>query len=122
MDTIQELRRVLEIQLNYLGVNEISNQESTSPLSAVRQEITSYKRQLRIFTTISMVLGTLVCLAAIAAVVGATWIPWHYIGVLVVISIGGILKTVYIDRKLERVKKRELFLFMLHKMNKPSKN
>ncbi len=122
MDTIQEIRRVLEIQLNYIGMNEKSNQKSTSSLAAVRREITLYKNQLRKYTSLSMVLGAVVCFASLATVFGAAWIPWQYVGLLIIVSFGGILQTINIYRKLELVKKRELFLFMLHKMDPPSGN
>ena len=117
MDTIQELRKVIEIQLNYMGDSKKGTDSRVSPLSAIRHEISKYKSQLRLFTTISIMLGSVVCLAAIAAVLGATWVPWEYVGIVVIASFAVILPTIQFSQKLEQLKKRELFLLMLHKMD-----
>ncbi len=122
MDTIHELRKVLEIQLNYMDIKKKNTEEGSSPLTAVRRDITHYKKHLSILTPVSVMLGSLVCIAAFGAVLGATWIPWDYMGFLVVASFAIILSTIHVYQKLEQVKKRELFLFMLHKMDKKSHN
>jgi hypothetical protein len=118
MDTIQELRRVIEMHLYYTGGAEKSKDGDVSSLSAVRGEISKYKSYLRIFTPLSTVLSSLVLIAAVLSILGATWIPWAYMGILVVASFVAIFITVQNTQKLEQVKKRELFLFILYKMNR----
>lgn len=114
MESIRELRRVLEIHLNYM--------ENTFPLDAVRSEITRCKKQLGILTPAAIWLASLTSLAALLTVIGAEWIPWEYMGGLVILSFCTILPTVRVYQKMELMKKRELFLLLLHKINQPSIN
>ncbi|GEM_PF-1505235 len=121
MDANYELRRVLEIQINYMDGKQKYTNKLTS-LESVRQQINQYKKHLSILTPVSILLGTLVCFAAVATIFGAVWIPWEKVGIVVVASFAVIIPTVRIHQNLELVKKRELFLIMLHKINEPSHN
>ena len=121
MDANYELRRVLEIQLNYMDWKQKTNARLTT-LESVRQEINRYKRQLGVLLPLSILAGALVSLAALATILGAAWIPWEKMGILVIASFALILPTVRIFQNIELVKKRELFLIMLHKINQPSRN
>jgi hypothetical protein len=117
MDTIHELRRVLEIHLDYMDKSNKERKGSSSPLAAVRHDITRYKKQLSILTPLSFSLAVLACIVAVATIIG-TWIPWQYMGVLVIASFVIIIPTINVYQKLEHVKKREFFLFMLHKIDR----
>jgi hypothetical protein len=117
MDTIHELRRVLEIHLDYMDKSNKERKGSSSPLAAVRRDITRYKKKLSILTPISFTLAALACIAAGATIIG-TWIPWHYMGVSVIASFATIIPTINVYQKLEHVKKREFYLFMLHKIDR----
>lgn len=122
MDTIQELRRVLEIHLNYMDRTKKKREQVDSPLATVKQDINRYKKQLEILTPVAIFLAFFTSIAAFASVLGAAWIPWEYMGIMVIASFVTILPAVKVYQKLELVKKRELFLFMLHKINQPSRN
>jgi len=119
MDTIHELKRVLEIQLNYMDRGMNSGNEGRTSLSVVRQEINRYKRLLSILLPLVIMLGTFVCIAALATVLGANWIPWQYMGIIVVTVFVALYPTFLVRQRLEEMKKRELFLFMLHKIDRP---
>jgi Flp pilus assembly protein TadB len=117
MDIIHELRRVLEIHLDYMDKSNKEQKRSSSPLAAVRRDITRYQKQLSVLTPVSISLAALACIAAVATIIDA-WIPWQYMGVLVIASFVIIIPTINVYQKLEHVKKREFFLFMLHKIDR----
>lgn len=118
MDTLQELRRVLEIQLHYNGGVGTSKQKNDSSLSAVREQITKCKSNLRICSPLATIFSSMVLIAVVMAILGANWIPWGLLGILVIASFAAIYLTVQFTQKLEQVKKQELFLFMLSKMDR----
>jgi len=117
METLQELRRVLEINLHYTGGAGKSKDGDRSSLSTVRKEITRCKSNLRVFSPLSTILSSMVLIAAVMAILGANWIPWGLMGILVVASFAAIYLTVQFAQRLEQVKKQELLLFMLSKMD-----
>jgi hypothetical protein len=119
MDTIHEIRRVIQVNLNYLDSSGVtSNQKEGPNLREVRDRINSCKRLSRFYYPFSIILGILAGIGAVTLTAGVEWIPWNVTGVLIIAAFLVIWQTISLESKLEQLKKKELFLYMLRTINK----
>jgi hypothetical protein len=123
MEIIKQLRDVLEINLNYMDLEENSSGGPADHLSnhrrleSVRRGIDAVKSQQKFVVPCALVLTILVSVLAILSFIGEPLLPWNNLGFLVLLLIPVAFFAFSLNNRLERLKRRELFLMMLYKID-----
>ncbi len=122
METIQELKRVLEVNLNYLELSEnhghVSGRDEAGKKSLhnVRERIERVKRYRSFISPIVIALAVMASSAAIMAFIGITFLPWEKVGLSVLLLIPATAYVYSLETRIESLKKKELFIMMLNKI------
>jgi hypothetical protein len=123
MEIIKQLRDVLEINLNYMDLEENSSggpadhPSNHHRLESVRRGIDAVKSQQKFVVPCALVLTILVSVLAILSFIGEPLLPWNNLGFLVLLLIPVAFFAFSLNNRLERLKRRELFLMMLYKID-----
>jgi hypothetical protein len=123
MEIVQELKRVLEVNLNYMDLREENPTEMSTdsgnrrPLPLVRREIEKVKNYQSYILPLTLILTSIVSVVAVLSFLEVAWLPWNNLGIVVLLLIPAALYAFNLNNRLERLKKKELFLMMLYKID-----
>jgi hypothetical protein len=118
MDALNDIRRMVHIHLNYDTAQSAPVSADTGSLEAVRSGIRRYKKWLGYILPATLIAAGAMAIAIAAPLSGALNLPWDKPGIFSIVAYGLLLCLGLIYRKLDNLKKRELFLIMLNRMDR----